>query len=334
LNSQLLNSIKFNVIKPSKKLNIKIFTFLLFIFFASFLWFLSKLSNEYTTIIKFPVVYKNLPENKLITNHPPDFLELKLSSYGFVLIRYSIFENKNTPLVIDFNELKYRRKHTSEKSEYQITAKDYFKIIENQINSELNLLEVHPDTIIFEYTNLITKTVKVRPVVNFTLANQYMLNGEIKCIPSTIKVKGISNIIDTLNSFPTISIKIGKLKKNFTKEVELASIDGLITEDKKVLINIPVDQFTEASIKVPIKIKNIPDSLNMKLFPSQANIIFNVPISQYKNITPAQFEIIVDFLEIKNFSVKRLPVKLNYLPQYIMIKKINPQFTEYIIEKK
>ena len=48
---------------------------------------------------------------------------------------------------------------------------------------------------------------------------------------------------------------------------------------KKVILTIPVEQFTEAEIKVPVKILNCPDSISIKIFPDVVTVKGLVAIS-------------------------------------------------------
>ena len=52
------------------------YLFILFFLISVVFWFMTKLSKEYEGTIKFPVIYNNLPDNKLLQENPLDFIDI------------------------------------------------------------------------------------------------------------------------------------------------------------------------------------------------------------------------------------------------------------------
>ena len=73
-------------------------SFILFFLLSVVFWFMTKLSKEYEGTIKYPVVYNNLPDNKLLQENPLDFIEVYVKasrqSNPFIFNSLqSVFEN-------------------------------------------------------------------------------------------------------------------------------------------------------------------------------------------------------------------------------------------------
>ena len=80
-------------------------SFILFFLLSVVFWFMTKLSKEYEGTIKYPVVYNNLPDNKLLQENPLDFIEVYVKASGFKLISTKVSPNK---LEIDASNIYFK----------------------------------------------------------------------------------------------------------------------------------------------------------------------------------------------------------------------------------
>ena len=72
--------------KKNNKSNKLYYTFILFSFLSVIFWFMTKLSKEYDSSIKYPVSYINLPSNKLLQEKPSEYIDVRIKATGFKLI--------------------------------------------------------------------------------------------------------------------------------------------------------------------------------------------------------------------------------------------------------
>ena len=61
------------------------------------------LSKEYTISVKFPVIYTNLPADKLIVNQLPEIIDIEIGASGFNLLIYKMKQHKET-IILDIND--------------------------------------------------------------------------------------------------------------------------------------------------------------------------------------------------------------------------------------
>src|SRR4051812_18288190 len=83
-------------IREGFRLNRRLVTFLFCVLLSLFFWLLMALSKEYTISVSFPVSYYDFPKDKLIANHLPEMITLKLRSSGFNLMMYKLRQQKET----------------------------------------------------------------------------------------------------------------------------------------------------------------------------------------------------------------------------------------------
>lgn len=306
--------------------------FLICVAVSLFFWTLNTLSKPYTTRINFPVKYINLPKDKLISHPLPEFLELSVNAYGFTLFRHKL-KMSFSPILINVNEI---TSHIPEKNDllrYSVSTSDNRKLIEDQISSEIRVLNIYPDSIKFFFDDIIEEKIVVKPVAEVTFDKQYMLHKELYTSPDSVVVRGPKSIVDTIKFVSTKGKRFKNITHSINRNVLLQSIPGLELSPKRVVLNIPVEQYTEANCEIPVTLKNVPDSFSVKIFPGKVKVSYMVGLSQYENIGTASFKAIIDFNEISS-GTEKLPVAMEKFPNQIFSLEYFPKQVEYILEKK
>jgi len=103
---------------------------------------------------------------------------------------------------------------------------------------------------------------------------------------------------------------------------------------RKVHVTIPVEQFTEAEFRVPVRVVNSPDSVNVRIFPDVVTVRCMVAVSDYKKIKEVPFDAVIDLSDADLNSQVKLPVSLRKIPPFISSLRVNPANVDYLIERK
>ncbi len=317
--------------RMKKKIGRDFFIFLFFLFLSSLFWLLNELNKESIADVSIPVHYENFFKDKILVNDVPSHIVLKIQAPGYTLLKYKL-SPRLVPVSLDLKSYLVYQKGKS--SVYYVVTKDLQGRLKRRFSGEMNILEIQPDTLYFRFDILRSRKVAVVPHINFSLEKQYMLSSLINTSPDSILVTGPSSIIDTLKNIHTINMDYPKLKRAVNEEVELILVKELNYAADKVIITIPVEQFTEATLKVPIIVTNLPDSLNLRTFPDQVTLTCNVALGRYESVSQRIFRAEVDYSSIKTNIGKQLKVKIASFPDYIQSVRISPAFVDFIIEKK
>jgi len=329
MNLQVLK--RFFSYKFYSKANQKILTYIVFVAIASIFWFLNKLGSEFTTIIDFPVEYVNLPENKALVNELPQSLHLSVNSFGFDILRYKL-SPEPYPLVIDVASFSKNIK-SQRVRDFKLPTRYLKESINKQLASELNVLEIMPDTLVFQFSQTVDKRVPIKPNFKLTFANQCLIDGEIQFIPKTVVVTGPSSILDTLQFIYTEAQEFDNMDKPLEQSVDLQEDSKLKLNKRTVVAVIPVAKFTEVSFDVPVIAVNVPDSLRLITFPGITKLSCLVSFNQYNLVQPGDFLVQVDYLEIDNQIGAKLPLELGLAPTGAKNIVFTPQSVEYILER-
>ena len=324
-NARILNTIRRGteqLLKFLRQIRQKHLAFLFFVLLASVAWFLRALSDEYIATIEYPVKYINLPPNRILSQPPPQKLTLQVQSDGYTILS-SRFKYKR-PLSYNVNAFAL----------YSLSAEL------NLSNKNIQILDIDPDTLIFNFTRVKRKKVPVKVRLKYSpelFSKQYMLNGNPGSQPDSVEVTGPSYIIDTLRQVYTEEAVFKNLNDTAIKKIPLKKINKLTCPLKKVKVIIPVDEFTESDYTVPIETIHVPDSITIKTFPKTVRIKYIVTLTQFNKIKPDMFRAYVDLnsVDLKSTSeATKLYIQMDSVPSYIHNLSMSPRSVEFLIEKK
>ncbi len=317
--------LKMDHIKNDKRVVI----FLVCLLIATGLWFLNALGKDYSTTISYPVKYINPPNRQFLANTPPSKLELKVDAGGFTLLRHKL-SLSFSPIVLNLNNI--TKNIESQNGTYTIQSYTLLRRIESQVSNEIKILEVLPDHIPIVLDSLKTKTVQIKANVNVSFKSQFNLKSPVKLDPGTVKITGPSGIVDTISSLSTEMKTFNELDETVEKNLDILHPEHTSISPNKTLLKIEVEKYTEKLLHIPILIKNKPDSVNVKLFPSEVNVTCLVGLSEFEELTSNDINAFVDYNESSG-NTNNLNVIIEKRSSYIQVVRTSPDAVEYLIEK-
>ena len=314
------------------KINKKLSIYLFFLFISIALWYLNALSKDYTTVISYKVRYQNFPKGKALVSDMPEKLDLKVKGLGFSVLKHKLIAyNKVIDLPIDNFRLDISRKDNQ--YSYFLLTRYTKEWMAGQLTSDVQLVDIKPDTLVFKFTDVVEKKVPVKAALDLQFEKQFMQNGKLLLKPDSIVVSGPQVMIDTLDCVFTKTLKIKHLKDTARVDAELLLINRLTSATSKVALTIPVEKYTELDIPVQIEPINVPDGLRVRMFPATVNVSCWVGVSSYDKMTPYMFRAIIDYNSLISNSQSKAKIELVKTPINAQNIKFYPKSIEYIIEK-
>ncbi|MBI9067400.1 MAG: hypothetical protein JEZ09_08920 [Salinivirgaceae bacterium] len=314
-----------------QRIDQKILTYMVFVGIATIFWFFNKLGNDFTTTIDYPVRYANMPKNKVLVNELPKNLHLNVNSFGYKLLIYKL-SPAPYPVVINLEDY-IKQINNPNIKQFQLNTRYAREEINKQMPNDIEVLDILPDTISFQFANILEKKVPVKANVSLDFDQQCMLDGLISFIPDSIIVKGPHTILDTLSGVFIKKQVFSSLNKPLQRNVLIKEIKQVKYDKKRVIMNLPVSKFTQATYNVSIIPTNVPDTLELKTFPRQIQVTGLVSLNDYDKINESDFRVEVDYFEIAKLLGQKLGVKLILFPSKVKSLDYYPQSVEFIIEK-
>jgi hypothetical protein len=313
------------------KLDRRVMVFLFFLTVSAVFWFLSALGREYTTNLQYPVRYTNFPENVVLVGELPSNFNLTVNAFGYTLVKHNV-SRRLQPIVFDVGSFSLNRLPDTETTNFYVPSAVARSRIAGQLGAEIEILDIRPDTLFFRFSEMVSRRLPVRPVLDLEFQPQFMISGNIAIEPDSVTVSGPEPAIDTMTFIPTQMVSIRNINESVRRTIPLQDFDKLTISESRVLVSIPVEQFTEAGVRVTLEIVNLPDTLVMKTFPSEVTVYYHVTLTDYEKVSPHQFRAVVDY---KNASPDRgrLEVSLVKHPEFISSFRFYPRTVDYLIEK-
>lgn len=309
----------------------KMLVFSFFLTIAIVIWLLNALSKNYTTEIKYPITYSKFPPEKILVSDVPDHLGLTVNAHGYALLSYKL---SNRPIPLSFPISNFAmNKMPEDTTKFYILTRYTRERVERQLSGELQLLEISPDTLVFQFANEVSKWMPIEPLINYELGKGFTVIDGIEISPDSIMVSGPDIYLDTLKTIRTERRSLGKLEKNFNGTLKLTSYSGLNYQKGQINCAIRIEKLTEVQISVPIQINGLPDSLRMQTFPQQVTVTGMIGLSRYERIVPEAFRIEIDYNDVHE-NISRLEVVMKTKPDELTAAEYYPKSVEYLLSVK
>ncbi|MCK0132236.1 hypothetical protein MWU59_12060 [Flavobacteriaceae bacterium F08102] len=311
-------------IKNSKKTKV----FLLCLALAFLIWVPIKLSKLYNGDFYFELKIGELPKDKLLLSPPPKMVEIAVDGMsGYYLLR----NRMNPPKIdVDLKNIHKVRGHT-----YYLATQTLMGDINRHLPSDIKVLSLKPDSLFFDLGVSKTRKIPVEVDLKIDFKQGFNLVNEITVSPKEIEVTGPENIIDTLTVLRTEQKEFLELNKPIALTVPIVKLDSKEVRYNQTTVQLAaeVEEFTEARLTMPFTIANVPSDVEVTTFPNEVEIVFQIPISAYKEIDKNDFKIGCDFRRSqKNELSYLIPVMLSQ-PDFVSSVRIIPDQIEFFISQ-
>ncbi|MBU0695051.1 MAG: YbbR-like domain-containing protein [Bacteroidetes bacterium] len=288
-------------------------------------WLFFALSNKYEYQVKAMVNFKNLPQNKAFNPLQSDTVLLDIEGSGWQLLF--------TKLRFYPKEVKVDLKALERKN--FVTFSDQLYSINNSYSSDQKIRSVKPDTLYFDFTTRKVKRVPIRLSNDLNFVNQFGQSAKTILKPDFVTVTGPQEVLDKIKYWDTDTFVVKKIKATILDKVALKkpSEANITIFPANVEIKIPVEQFTEKVLFIPIKVINNKQYLNVKLVPDKVKITFMVSLSDYSIVHEDNFDAVVDLNLWKYDNANQLPVQITKRRAFTRIRRTDPLQVNFMIKR-
>lgn len=292
---------------------------------AAFAWIFTTLSNTVKFGVKIALNYKNVPQKRAFHPLQADTVVASMRSTGWQML-FSKMNNENKVIGVDL--------HTLENKNFIILGSQ-LKQINDKRDPNQQIVSFNPDTLYFDFSNRAIKKVPVKLVTGIKYQHQFAQSDDISISPDYVTLSGPANMLDKISSWKTDSLTLDSVNETVTARLSLQPTKGgsVSIYPKSVQVVVPVDEFTEKTISIPVKLINNRNYNRVKIFPQKVRITFKTSLKKYAEMDENFFEASADLNLWRDNGYNTLPVKLTRSPDYCKIVKIEPQNIDFIVRK-
>ena len=293
--------------------------------FAVFAWIVTVLSNPYKYTVKAVLDFKNTPQKRAFHSLQSDTVNVTLSGNGWDML-FSKMNTDNRNITVDLRSLEYKS--------YVVLSSQL-----DQINSRgegnQQITGFNPDTLYFDFSNRKVKRIPVKLLTAISYKHQFLQSDNITVKPAYVVINGPAGVIDKITAWKSDTLKLDSVSETINTNLNLQPVKegNLSVYPKSVRVTIPVDEFTEKVLQIPVKLINNRDYEDVKIFPQKVKVVFMTSLSRYEEINEDFFEATADLDLWRLHGYKVLPVVLSKIPEYCKIVKIQPSNIDFIIKK-
>ncbi|MEB8345684.1 YbbR-like domain-containing protein [Flavobacteriaceae bacterium KMM 6898] len=310
-----------------QKRKVKIFSLLLLC--SGLAWFVSNLTERYTSTTMFKLEYVNVPDSLLFKGSSTNKLKVKLKCTGFQFLRYNF-----SPKIVQLDLSYIKKKGTK----YYLPQETCFKQIDGQLPSSISLVDIdNRDSLYFALYRLYSKTVPVISKLKIDYAQNYMLDGSLKMEPTEVTLSGPKNEVDTIRNVRTSEVNLKEVTDDFLKQLTLEKSNKLVNtrySTNKVRISGKVARFSEKILEVPVEVTNLLQDIEIKTFPNKISVICKGKIERLKNVKASDFRVVADFNTVRDTKSSMIVLKLANKPEGLFDIKLLEKEVEYILKKQ
>ncbi|WP_443939700.1 CdaR family protein [Pedobacter sp. MW01-1-1] len=288
-------------------------------------WFFMALNNKYVYAARTVLIYKNFPQKRAFHPLQSDTVDLQVEGTGWQLL-FDRLRIKPQSIFVNLNKLNTRE---------FIVFSDQLLAINKQLESAQKVISVKPDTLYFDFTQRTVKRVPVRLVKNIEFVKQFGISDDIELTPKYVTVTGPIEELKKIKDWSTDTLTLNKVAASTTQRIRMqhSKFKNVGIFPSSVEVKVPIDEFTEKTVDVPLLVKNNVNYDNIQLYPKKVKVTFLVALNHYAEIDESFIKATVDLNEWRNFGHKQFTVNITEFPEYCKLLSIVPAKVDFIIQR-
>lgn len=302
--------------------------FLVFLLLAIFFWVLTKFSKEYTATVQADIDYENIPPNTLLTQSNQQQLQFDMAANGFQFLYYKF---KQPRISLDVGSYFVQ---DSTASSVTISNTELAKAVSSQLSQAQSVTNISPGQLIVALNDVVSKKVAVKPVTLLKFREGFKVVDSIRAQPDSVLISGPSEIIENMDAISTTSLQLNQVDGDIAEEVDLVVRPEINVQwQAKITLTVPVREYTQKQMQLPVQLINVPAQVNVKLIPEQIMLSFDVSVEDFKTIGSSSFRLVCDYAkrnEAENFMLPELLAS----PSGIQNVEMSHKKIDYLIFKQ
>jgi len=291
---------------------------------AALAWVITDLSNPSTFTIKRLISYRNIPQKRAFHSLQSDTVAITVKGTGWEML-FAEMEDGSKTVNVNLQPLNT--------SNYVALGSQIKTVIIGDDSHDV--VGFNPDTLYFDFLNRTVKRVPIELVSNIKYEKQFGQSNNVIIKPSYVTLDGPSNRIDKITIWHTDSVVADKVNETIHARVNLepANEGNITIYPKAVDVVLPVDEFTEKTLQIPVKLLGNSQYYTVKIFPEKVKVTFTTSLKRYEETDEDFFEADADLNLWKNQGYSTLPVKLKRMPPFCKIISVDAPNVDFIIKK-
>lgn len=316
-----------HVLKPVPWL--KILRFCVAVLASGVLWYLLKLSREYSVDISYPLVVTSPPAGYMLSGPSETKVSMRVRGNGYTLMRYRTSSSRS-PLEVNLQELGISPSSDSV-AQQCISRAELERILAPQIPTELTLEHFATEQLCYNLSRMDQRKLPVVPSIRYSLRPQFAQFQPLHLSQDSVTVVGPAAELAQMKYAYTDTLELGEVSESQQLKLTLSKRGEVQFIPPTLTCNIAVSQFTQKRFVVPIQVESSELHGHVTLLPGAVELTCTLPLETYARIKADDFTLRVRFYS--EITPERLLVELVDVPHEARNVTFSPQYVSYLIEK-
>lgn len=307
----------------SPKTRRKVSVFAVCLLISVILWMFFYLSNDYRYRTSAYIVFINQPAEKAVAISDSVEATLTVESTGW---NYFFRRLKPALLTTDLASLE---------DEEAVDLRDYLPSFNRQTGSDQKIVDINPDTVYFDLVARIEKKVPVIVEASISYQHQFINYAPVSISPDSVVVSGPVNEVRPIENIHTVALELSNVNTSVRRFIPLdrRNKKNIHLSSQSVLLTVPVEEYTEHTLKIPIEVLNNNDNYEITLVPSSISVTYYVPLSRFTEVGPEDFRITANLDEWQQKNKNVLNVQIERSPDFVKIVRSKPERIDFLVYK-
>lgn len=309
--------------KTRKRYRRRVLLFLVCVVLAFAFWILNILNQTYVYELEATLAFTHVPPDRALVLDQSNKLSITVQGTGWNFIRSRLH------LLHDTLKIDLRKYAQSDHVDLLSNSIPF----ESQWNGRLKIVQLFPSKIMLNVTQKHVRKLPVRVNLKMNFAPTYDLVGAIVCSPDSLFVSGSEKELNALKYIETELFSTSELTKSasFWLSIKPEKYRNIMLSASAVKISVPVEQFTEQQIQLPIASQATLPGYFLTTIPATCMVKFKVPLSKFNSINATAFRVMAEpSVRLNN----QFALKIKKAPLFVKDLKLEPELVDYLWMKK
>ena len=298
-----------------KKINI----FFASVIFAVILWGSISLSDYYYTNIDVKLTLTNFPEGYTTGSELPEKIKLRVRGQGWKLVSLNVGP-----------ESEFRISVAGDSGRQHLSLLNYLES-NRWLISDVDIINLFPDSIKFNVERIITKKLPVVPELDLEFKPGYGLASDIKIKPDSVLVKGPFSYLKTMKEIKTSEMRISQLDSKTSTALNFPGRFGFEYSSNVVNVNLDVQRIVDRQFDgIFVDVTDVPAGKDVVLLPNKININVRGGIEILGKLNSDEFKAYVKYQTLFRDTTGSVAPEL-ILPKNVTLQFSKPDRLRYVI---
>lgn len=226
--------------------------------FSFILWGSISLSDFYYTDVDLKLVLTDFPYGYTSGSNIPANVSLRVKGQGWRLVSLNIGAESDFKVSVNGD-----------------SGQKVIGIASNLTNnrwilSELEIIDIAPDTIVCKVEKIISKKLPIVPQLNLDFKPGYGLASDLIFSPDSITISGPAGKVRKMEQILTEEIELTSLDSKIQKVVMLPALRGFTYSSQSVNLTLDIQRIIDRQIdNIEVEVLDVPPDKQVLLFPNK-----------------------------------------------------------------